>query len=93
MKVTGSSTGSQHADDDPVLSPVTRSAIRLMAVTAYRSGVTEEGIRGLFAGFGRAGFGLSSVFEAGVLRELAALSPRASRPRHLQPADSEDGAR
>jgi hypothetical protein len=94
VKLTESAAaaGPRPADDNPVLSPVSRSAIRMIAVTACESGVTTEGIRVLFARLAQAGFGLSPVFEAGVLRELAALRARAPRPCHLQPADSEGGA-
>jgi hypothetical protein len=93
MKVTGSSTGSQPADDDPVLSRVSRAAVFFLASGAYQSGVSAEGVRNLFAECERAGFGLSPQFEARVLAEMAALRARASRPRLLQPADSGDGAR
>jgi hypothetical protein len=59
---------------EATLPHVCRSAVSVMAVTAYRSGVDAEGIRDLFASASRTPYGLSPDFEAAVLAELAALS-------------------
>ena len=45
----------------------------VLAASAYRSGVTEQGIRRLFAACDRIGLGLGPDAEAAVLAELAAL--------------------
>jgi len=63
----------QPAQAAPDLSPLGRYCVSVLASTAHRSGVDEDGISRLFAGCAEAGYGFAPECEAAVLAELAAL--------------------
>ncbi len=68
----------QPAQAAPDLSPLGRYCVSVLASTAHRSGVDEDGIRRLFARCDQVGLGLGPGFEASVLSEFAAMEARAS---------------
>ena len=74
MKLTPDANG-EHPQDpaEPGLSPDVRYCAAVLAAGAFRSGVTEDGIRRLFAACDRIGLGLGPDAEAAVLAELAVL--------------------
>lgn len=74
MKLTPDANG-EHPQDpaEPGLSPDVRYCAAVLAAGAFRSGVTEDGIRRLFARLEELGYGFGPDAEAGVLSELAVL--------------------